>query len=333
MLEKVLVLPPSLSQNFSLSLSKFCQMKINCFLIRFLPVFLTQRYLAVLGGLYYLLNRREKTLIRNTIARVFKKKLAAPHLYRVVQQTFRGIFAHYHEKLFLAYAHYQRVFRFLKDRIRFEGEEHLQAALAGGRGVILVTGHYGAVEFLPGILAIHGYPATMICRFQTERLRASLTERAQRVKMELIDADGAHVFAAAFRALRRGRLLIAECDEFDEWRLDPHKFVWFLGSRLALDRSLDLLQKRSGAPVVTALAQRNGSRRYTVNFTPIPSGAVPVAEQCLGVLEEAIQAQPEQWYQWKKFGKMIQAPLEVEDDHEECGYLAPEVGLSVPDQA
>jgi hypothetical protein len=60
---------------------------------------------------------------------------------------------------------------------------------------------------------------------------------------------------------------------------------------------------------------------------------MPFSDRCLSVLETAVEVYPEQWYQWKKFGKMIKSQFEVEYDREETGYLAPEIGLSVPDQA
>jgi KDO2-lipid IV(A) lauroyltransferase len=321
-----------LLRNFSISLSKFCQMRFNSFLFRVLPFSFSRRYLAALGRLYYLLNRQEKRFIRKTIAYVFRRRLSSPRLRKVISGTFRGLFDHYHEKLFVAYSHFGRLLPFLKTRISFAGEESLQAALSRGNGVLLVTGHFGAVEFLPGVLALKGYPVSMICRFQTDQLRDSLLDRAHRVSLDIINADDGNVFLAAVRALKRGRILITECDEFDEWRHGPQS-LWFLDNKLPADRSLEILKKRSGAPVVTALLQRNGRATYTLNLTPIPDGGAPVTEQCLNVLEEAILAHPEQWYQWKKFGKMIQSRLEVSDAHQESGYLAPEVGLSVPDQA
>ena len=158
----------------SLSLSKFLQMRLNSFLFRFLPFSVSRWYVMVLGRLYYFLNWREKTLIRKTIQHVFKRKIPAPVLKKKIKAAFTGIFDHYHEKLFVGYSNFPRLLKFLKSQVRFAGEEHLQAALEDGKGVILVTGHFGAVEFLPGALAMNGYPTSMICRFQTNRLRESL---------------------------------------------------------------------------------------------------------------------------------------------------------------
>jgi len=320
---------------FSVSLSKFLQMRINSFLFRFLPFAISRYYLATLGELYYLLNWREKRLIRQAISHVFRHKLEPVVLEGKIRGTFTGIFDHYHEKLFVAYSHFRNLLKFLTKQIRFAGEKKLQEALEKGKGVILVTGHYGAVEFLPGALAINGYPASMICRFQTNRLRESLVQRAQAVNLDLIDADDGNIVLAAMKALKAGRILITECDEFDEWRPDPHRHSYFLNCQMPGDRTLDIICKRSGAPVITALMHRDGYQNYTLNLTPVTNGAssASASEECLRVLEMAIESSPEQWYQWKKFGKMIKFRLEVEHDRQESGYLAPEIGVSVADQA
>jgi KDO2-lipid IV(A) lauroyltransferase len=323
--------------NISLSLSKFLQMRLNSFLFRFLPFSISCFYIKILGRIYYLLNWSEKTLIRKTIKHVLGTPVQAASLHKKAKDVFKGIFDHYHEKLFVGYSNFPKLMEFLKSRVRFAGAENLQAALEDGKGVILVTGHFGAVEFLPGALALNGYPTSMICRFQTTHLRESMGQRAEAVGLHLIDADEGNIILSAMKALKQGRILITECDEFDEWRPDPHRDSYFLKCRLPSDRSLEVLRKRSGAQVITALVQRDGHQQYTCNLTPVGNGGSPVNltihEQCLGVLERTVENCPEQWYQWKKFGKLIKSHLEVEHDRQETGYMAPEIGFSIPDQA
>ena len=321
------------SWKFSLNLSKFCQAKLNVFLFRFLPFWLSRWYLSQVGKIYYLLKKREKVLIQATIRHIFGAELESDSLTILIKAAFQGIIDHYHEKLFVAYSNFPRLLKFLRNRITLNGEEALQEILAQGRGMILVTGHYGAVEFLPGSLTVRGYPVTMICRFQTNRLRESLQRRAEAVGLHLVDPEDGNVFVAAIKALKSGRILITECDEFDEWRPAEGSKVTFLNSLLTADKTLDILQKRSGAPVVTALMQRNGRKKYTLNLTPVLSnssaGEAP-GKDCLKVLEASVQASPAHWYQWKKFGQMLDLEPEVLPDHQESGHLAPEMLVPVP---
>jgi Kdo2-lipid IVA lauroyltransferase/acyltransferase len=319
--------------NFSLNLSKFCQAKLNVFLFRFLPFWASRWYLLQIGKIYYYFKRHEKALIQAAIKQVFGGYLEPHPLKILIKNAFQGIIDHYHEKLFVAYSNFPRLLRFLRNRVKLNGEEELQAILAEGRGTILVTGHYGAVEFLPGALAVRGYPVTMICRFQTNRLRESLGQRAEAVGLQLVDADDGNVFLAAVRALKSGRILITECDEFDEWRPAQGCNVTFLNCPLTGDRTLDILRKRSGAPVVTALMKRNGKKSYTLNLTPVlnnPSEGEAAGKACLKVLEASIEAAPAHWYQWKKFGQMLDLKPEAQHDHQESGYLAPELQVSIP---
>jgi Kdo2-lipid IVA lauroyltransferase/acyltransferase len=301
-----------LLRHVKLNLSKFFQMRLNSWLIRFLPFIISRYYLIGLGRLYYFFNRKEKNLIERTITFVLGSSLSDSELRRTMRETFKGIFDHYHEKLYLAYSPFKRIRKFFAKKMSFEGETALKEALALGKGAILATGHFGAVEFLPAALAFKGYKVAIICRFQTSRLRDSLVEKAQQVDLEVIDSDRGNCLLGALKALKQGRIIITEADEFDEWKAKDDHQISFLGARLDYDRALDVLRKRSGSPVVSALVSRSG-KGYTLHLTPVVSQEptnFKVGEKCLEILEEMCELLPTQWYQWKKFGKMISPQLE-----------------------
>ena len=301
-----------------------------------MPFWVSRWYLFQIGKIYYFLKKKEKALIQATIRHIFGGDLEPYSLKILIKDAFRGIIDHYHEKLFVAYSNFPRLLKFLRNRVKLQGEEELREILAQGRGIILVTGHYGAVEFLPGALAVRGYPVTMICRFQTSRLRESLQKRAEAVGVHLVDSEEGNVFMAAVKALKSGRILVTECDEFDEWRPAENQEVNFLRSSLPGDRTLDLLQRRSGAPVVTALMQRNGKKWYTMKLTPVYHNSLEAettAQRCLKILESSILGSPDHWYQWKKFGQMLDLKPETLHDYQASGRLAPEVQVPVPVQA
>jgi KDO2-lipid IV(A) lauroyltransferase len=297
------------SQKSQLNLSKFCQMHVSRYLAQQAPLRFSQLYLSCLGKLYFLTHPHEQELIRQTIRQVFTHRLEQPALRRLIRRTFAGILTHYQEKLFLAYASEDKVKNYLAQRLQLQGTEELQKALACGRVVILVTGHFGAVEFLPGALGLHGYPAAIIVRPQTKELAVSLAQRAALINLTLIIPENGKVLPAALKALREGRILITEADEFEMWRPSQTDTVNFLGYQLPADRTLEVLQKRSGSPILTALVQREQQRRYTLKISPAVTPSMPhdAGKQCLHILEEAIFAAPEQWYQWKEFGKVLSA--------------------------
>jgi KDO2-lipid IV(A) lauroyltransferase len=86
------------------------------------------------------------------------------------------------------------------------------------------------VEFLPAALAFKGYKVAIICRFQTSRLRDTLVARAKQVDLEVIDSENGNCLLAALRALKQGRIIITEADEFDEWKAKDDHQISFLGA-------------------------------------------------------------------------------------------------------
>jgi lauroyl/myristoyl acyltransferase len=319
------------------SLSRFLQLMIPGALFRFLPFALSRCCLAVLGRLYYWFHPTEKYLIRETIQGAFQGRMAPGELRQKTREVFGGIFEHYQEKLFTGYANFPKLLDYLRKQVKLSEPEKLREALSEGRGVILVTGHFGGVELLPGTLALQGFRTAIICRFETSRLRQAQSLRAGWIGLQLIDPDHGNGFLAALKALQEGRVLIIECDEFEQWRPDARRESLFLNHRLRSDRTLELLHRRSGAPVLMGLVRRDGQRRYTCQFTGLSRGDhpvnLPLSEQCLRILDASVQAQPEQWYQWPKFAKMVQNRRGIQHDRPEGGYLAPEIGLSLPNQA
>ncbi len=294
-------------QKSQLNLSKFCQMNLSRFLARRVPFACSRMYLTFLGKFYYLTHSREKELIRQTIRQVFGGQLDESALQRLFRQTFAGILTHYQEKLFLAYAPEAKVKQYLAQRLQLSGTEELQQALDAGRGAILVTGHFGAVEFLPAALSLHGFPAAIIVRPQTRELAVSLAERAALINLTLIIPENGKVLPAALRALREGRILVTEADEFEMWRRHESESVKFLGFEIPADRTLEVLQKRSGSPLLTAFVRRQPWRQYTLDISPAiePAACHEASRHSLQLLEKAIIQAPEQWYQWKEFGKVI----------------------------
>lgn len=299
--------------NFTLSLSKFLQARVNVLIFRFLPFHTSRFYLFVLGKIYYSLKKTEKTHIENTLTKVWSDRKTPAELKKLKRDTFRGIIAHYHEKLFIAYNNLPKTLRFLRKRVSLRGEEDFRAALEKGKGVILVTAHYGAVEALPGALSVRGYPVTMILRFQTQQLKQSLNERAEPLGMHLVDLDEGNVFMQAVNALKQGRILITECDEFEAWRTSKDNPVTFMGHEFEGDRTLEILRKRSGAAVATALMHRENKNKFTLNLTTTikdDDDNRSVSQASLKILESALLSHPHQWYQWADFGEK----LEIEEE-------------------
>ena len=287
-------------------LSRFLQWRFNTILIRWLPKILVRPYLGLMGRIYFFFKGEEKKQIKKNLSAILRRFPERKPTDLIVRRTFRGIYHHYHEKLIIAYAHFGRVCRFLLERVELEGQHLIDESLSQGRGVILVTAHFGAVEFLPLFLALKGYPVTMVVRFKTPRLKRALVARGASKGITLLDANnGEHVVFSALKALKSNQILITECDEFKSYRPHRNRSTQFLGSSCPVDRTLDLLSRRYSSPVIMGLVQRKSKDHYGLKLHALNGiqqniASESVSQRALQVLERYIYAFPEQWYQWKE---------------------------------
>lgn len=284
-----------------LSISRFLQAAPNVFLFKHSPFWFSQRYLRLLGKLYYIVNRKERIQIEKNIKAVFKGSKEA---HKIVRKTFDGIFIHYSEKLIMAYRDVNMLKEEIGNVIEYSGLNYLEEALNNG-GVVLVTGHFGAVEFLPLALHLRNYPVSMTVSFQTEQLKKSLMKRAEEGDVELIDCHGEDVMQRVLDAMKRGRILLTECDEVDAWKTHRNKTIHAFGGEIKYDRCVEILCRRTGATVLCSFMVRT-EKGYCLYIVPVEDSfkEADLAIKILKTLEKFVMKFPDQWYQWKKLHKM-----------------------------
>jgi len=291
-------------------LSPFLQLRFNIFLCLIFGWWLAKYYIFFLGKLYFLLNRKEKQIIEDSVVDVVGKINGGDDIQKVINRVFQGIFSHYYEKMFIAFEDKEKATKFLNEHITKNDLAVLRRSLSKGKGVIVITGHYGAIEYIPTLLAVNDFDVSMIAKFKTKQLREKVFVQAEKYAIRLIDAEKTgNVIKTAIKELRENRVLVTQCDEIEEWRPSKKKKTSFLGRVTGLDRTINIIQKRTGAEVVFGVIHRFNLREYklimcsyedmkkTLNTTSLPTAG----EAVLKVLEQFIYYNPEQWYQWKKY--------------------------------
>jgi KDO2-lipid IV(A) lauroyltransferase len=291
-------------------LSPFLQSKFNIFIYLSFGWVLARFYIFLLGKLYFFLNRQEKETITNAVVDVMGSARQSGSIEEIVKKAFHGIFCHYYEKLFIAFEDKDKATEFLNDHILSDDLSVLSRSLLRGKGVIVITGHYGAIEFIPTLLAVNGFDISMIAKFKTERLKKQVFSQAQKYNIRLIDAEKkGSILKKAIKELNENRVLVTQCDEIEEWRPSEKKRTSFLGRVTGLDRTINVIQKRTGAEVVFGVIHRYNLSEYKLimysyeDMLKMLEGVSvsTVGETVLKVLEQFILYHPEQWYQWKKY--------------------------------
>ncbi|GAG54777.1 unnamed protein product, partial [marine sediment metagenome] len=140
-----------------INLSSFLQMRFNLYIFKILGWRITFLYLKILGKLYFFFNRKENWKIKKAVNAVFADRKNRFEIRSITSDVFRGILSHYYEKIFNAYCKSETLQIFFETHIENEGMEAIKQGLSRGKGVLLVTGHYGGVELIPAFLGAQNY--------------------------------------------------------------------------------------------------------------------------------------------------------------------------------
>lgn len=293
-----------------IDLSRFLQSKFNMFIYSVFGWNMARVWVFFLGKLYFHFNKKEKQCIEDAVLESMGPGKIRRDVRKLTKNVFKGIYSHYYEKLFIAYEKPEKAIRFMKQNIADKDMHKLRTLLEKGRGVVLVTGHYGAIEYIPTLLAAQGFDVSMIAKFKTPQLYRKVHEQAKKYGIRLIDgAKAGGVLRAAGRELAENRVLITQCDEIEEWRPSTKKTMSFLGRIIGLDRTINVIQKRTGAEIIFGVIHRHHLDKYELMLLDYPEilsrlqqpYRLSVGEAVLKFLERSIYANPEQWYQWKKY--------------------------------
>jgi len=291
-----------------INISLFFQSPFNIFIFRHVSPRVSYRYLLLIGLLFYLVNPRERRRIERNIRDLMSGQDES-RVRQVVRQSFKGIFTHYFEKMYSAFLDFEVTRRYVTRKFRIEGADLLRSALDRGKGCILVTAHWGAVEFIPWLLFVSGFPASVILECKTGKLARSLREKTDFTNegVELISSCfGGSVLLRALKSLKSNRVLMTQCDEVETWHKRRGHTVRIFGKDVWLDNTIEVIAKRTGAAVVAAFLERTSEGRCVLHVedVSVQREAADPARSCLELWQKYVGLHPEQWYQWKKWDAM-----------------------------
>ncbi len=241
-----------------------------------------------------------------------RRRMAARHQHRAaaeggaddrdVEAAVRGVFE--------SYARYWlEIFRLpgatpdsLDERFSIEGYEHLEAALAEGRGVVCALPHLGGWEWGGAWIASRGHtPLAVVEPVEPPALFEWFVRQRAALGMEVV-ALGGDTARVLLGALRDNRIVALVSDRDltgDGVEVD------FFGESTTLPAGPAMLALRSGAPLLTlAVYFLPGGRHHAVIRPPLPidrSGRLRddiarITQDLAHEFEALIEAAPEQWH-------------------------------------
>jgi KDO2-lipid IV(A) lauroyltransferase len=185
----------------------------------------------------------------------------------------------------------------MRQNLRVEGLEYLQAAQAGGRGVIVISGHFTTLELSARLMCDYAPLAGMYRPHATGAMEWAVKHGRLRYATAMF---GREELRPALKHLKQGGLLWFAPDQ--DTRRGDSVFVPFFGRPAYSLTSTHQLARLSGAAVIAFAHVRRPDGGYTLRLSPafedFPSkDATADTARVMAAIEAMIRAVPEQ-YLW-----------------------------------
>jgi KDO2-lipid IV(A) lauroyltransferase len=179
-----------------------------------------------------------------------------------------------------------------------EGEHHLAAAERDGRGAVVRTAHLGNWELAGRLMALRVGRPTQVMMAPEADPRVERFRGGGPASVRFVPRDEPRAALPLVAALRRGGVVAMQGDRALGTRGDFG--VSFFDAEAHFPLGPFVRARASGAPVVPAFCVLDHDRRYTVRVDkPVrveADGERAVLERWVAVLERAVRAHPEQWF-------------------------------------
>ncbi len=242
----------------------------------------------------YLLVRRHREIVLAELARCFpgdSESALKDRLLRVFQHI--GM-------------NYMEVFRWiggkmdeLESRITVEGAEHVEAARARGRGVLVLIGHIGNWDLM-GLWAARHYPLTIISKSLKQKgVNRFWMEARAKTGLNIVPARKS--YRACLGVMKKNGLLRFILDQ-NTLRRDG-VFVEFYGKEACTSPGLAFLSAHAQSPVVPVFMFRQPDGTHRVQIYPVlepplnreTATIIEATQRYTRILEDAIRRHPDQW--------------------------------------
>lgn len=265
-------------------------------LVRMLPRRVAIKIFERLGALAFHLIRKEREKTLRHLQLAFDAQKSETEIYNLAQNVFRALGRNAAEALRLP----QMQRDGLDQHIRFIGREHLDKALARGRGVLCITGHIGCWELMAMFIASH-YPLAVVgAAIYDPRLDEILVREREQAGYRTFSrtAGGTRQILKWFR---EGGVLGILIDQ--DTRVDG-EFVDFFGHTAYTPAGPVVLAERTGVPIVPLAIHMNEDFTHTVEVRPeielqktgdARADRIANVEKCSKAVEAFIREHPEQW--------------------------------------
>jgi KDO2-lipid IV(A) lauroyltransferase len=192
---------------------------------------------------------------------------------------------------------------FLRERVEIAGKEILDSALAKGKGVILVSAHFGNFPLILARLCMDGYKGCGIMRLMRDsRVEKIFSKKRQNFRVKTIYSQPRDVCVRqTLAALRNNEIVFIPLDQnFGTSGI----FVDFFGRKAATAVGPVVFAQRADSVILPCFVIRDENDRHQIIFEPpllLEAGnnsketILINIQKLTGIIESYIRKYPAQW--------------------------------------
>lgn len=270
-----------------------------------IPLPLGQFMGKLLGTLLSMVPSTRTSIVVENIRRAFKGTGREANPKRLT----RKIFMHFGQMLFEVPHILKMSPEDIERLVVFQGMENLHEAVEKGRGVFILTAHFGNWELMSAALSARlKDPAIVVRPIDFQPFERFMQELRTRFGTGIIPKQKA--MRRLLEAMKHKRVVGILLDQNVDWY--EGVFVNFLGARACTNKGLALVALKTGAPVVPVFSVRQKDGRFRIIVEPelslIRTGdkIKDIEENTAlftAVIEKYIRHYPDHWFwfhrRWK----------------------------------
>ena len=264
-------------------------------LLRAVPAGVRHAAAAPGGTAWFWLSQAQRHAALENYAAALGREPSDPEVARVAKRAFQNYGRMLMDFLLLGSLSPDEVLQ----RMSSDGREHIDTALARGRGVIMALPHMGSWDMSGSYAGALGYSVLAVAERFPGSLNDAVVATRQRFGMNVVTL-GRSAVRAITDALRANEVVALLCD----LEQGPGVAVRFFGRRAVVPGGPAAIALKTGAALVPAYQYSAARGRYHVHIEPAltwPEGETKegLMQRVIDSFEEFIKERPDQWYAFR----------------------------------
>ncbi|MBI2909975.1 MAG: lysophospholipid acyltransferase family protein [Chloroflexi bacterium] len=275
--------------------------RVSLLIWRWLPPAVGYRLADFVGDVAYFAWPKGRTYARSNMGRVLGSGADRRTVGRAARQSLRNYCRYLVDFIRFPLLRWEDI----QNKVRFDGWENFDRALAGGKGAIFVGLHLGNWDLAAAAIAFKNYPLNVVAEtFGYPPLNRLVQEARRQRGMKVIPLERAA--AGVVRALRRNEVLAFLIDHPS---LEAGVRVNFFGAPIQVPSGAAVLAMKTGAKLVPGALVRLPNDTFlgwVGEFVDIrlsgdfQADVQTTTQQVMDSLEAMVRHYPDQWFAFRR---------------------------------